>query len=389
MMISDLPNDLESEILSRVPTKSLANLQTTCKRWYTLLKDSYFVKKNFGKDASKLMLMSNFRVYSISVDLHGIHNSVEPSIEFPGKLSRLKDSKDLEISYIVHCDGLMLCSNEGYTRLVVWNPCTGQTRRIKPRTRYRSKDCYALGYVKSKKSGHSYKILRSCIYQIDQEQFVSEFEIYYFSSDSWRVLDHFTRDYSLYCDGMSLKGNTYWVARAEETGFFILYFDFTKEIFGRFPLPFQSVNSKDTAALSVVKGEKIAVLHQNFLEVSNVMRIYLTNKIDESIELSWGKFVLAVDYDRFDLPSVVNVSSFLLDEENKVAVCSDVGSDGDEYKTRIYVVGEDIYKEVYKETTRPRSKYWPVLLLSYVPSLVHISKYIHKSNRRKKRTSRE
>ncbi|CDY25716.1 BnaC03g69590D [Brassica napus] len=32
MMISDLPNDLESEILARVPAKSLSELKTTCKR---------------------------------------------------------------------------------------------------------------------------------------------------------------------------------------------------------------------------------------------------------------------------------------------------------------------------------------------------------------------
>ena len=46
MMISDLPNDLESEILARVPAKSLSQLKTTCKRWYTLFKDPKFVEKN-------------------------------------------------------------------------------------------------------------------------------------------------------------------------------------------------------------------------------------------------------------------------------------------------------------------------------------------------------
>ncbi|XP_023639564.1 putative F-box/kelch-repeat protein At3g17540 [Capsella rubella] len=305
-MISDLPKDLESEILSRVPTKSLAKLQTTCN-----------------------------------------------------------------------------------TRLVVWNPCTGQTRWIKPRTRYRFDDYYALGYVNSKKSGHSYKILRSCCYEKDPKQFVSEFEIYDFSSNSWRVLDYLTRDYGIFSGGMSLKGNTYWVAGDKEMGFFVLYFDFTKERFGRFLLPFQSFNPEDTAALSVVKEEKLAVLHQNILEFSNVMKICLSNKIGEAIELTWSNFVLTVDYDRFDLTSVVNVTSFLLDEENKVAVCSDIDIDDDDgNKTRVYVVGEDIYKQVYIETTKGSYLNWP-LLLCYVPSLVHINKNTSKSNRQKKRKSRD
>ncbi|KAG2249319.1 hypothetical protein Bca52824_088947 [Brassica carinata] len=38
--MSDLPHDLESEILARVPFKSLAKLQTTCKRWYAWFKRS-------------------------------------------------------------------------------------------------------------------------------------------------------------------------------------------------------------------------------------------------------------------------------------------------------------------------------------------------------------
>ncbi|CAL9233827.1 unnamed protein product [Arabidopsis halleri] len=384
MKISHLPHDLESEILSRVPTKSLAKFRTTCKRWYALFRDPNFIKKNFGNAPCKLMLLSNFGVYSVSIDHNGIHNNVDPSIEFSGKLSSLKDSEDLKISKIFHCEGLILCITKENTRIVVWDSSNGETRQIKPRTRYRKDDYYALGYVNSKSSGHSLKILRSCCYENGQEQWVAEFEIYEFSSDSWRVLDY-TRDYGIFSHGMSLKGNTYWVAGDKETGMFMLYFDFTTERFGRFPLPFESFNPEDTAALSVVREEKLSVLHQKILDFSNEMKIWLTNKIDETIELSWSNFVLTVDYDKFNLPSVVNVTSFLLDEENKVAVCSDIDMD-DEYKTRVYVVGEDIYKQVYKDTTKA-SYFNRPLLINYVPSLVHIKKNTLK--RQKKRKSRE
>ncbi|CDY51875.1 hypothetical protein Bca4012_098895 [Brassica carinata] len=68
--------------------------------------------------------------------------------------------------------------------------------------------------------------------------------------------------------------------------------------------------------------------------------VKVTNKVDE--DLSWrSNFVLTVDFDKFDLPSVVNVTSFLLDEENKVAVCCDKDPD-DKDKTRMYIVGENI-----------------------------------------------
>ena len=54
---------------------------------------------------------------------------------------------------------------------------------------------------------------------------VVECEIYDLSSDSWRVLDSFPLDYSLYFEGMSLKGDTYWIAEDKVTELFLIKFD--------------------------------------------------------------------------------------------------------------------------------------------------------------------
>ncbi|KAL1202647.1 putative F-box/kelch-repeat protein [Cardamine amara subsp. amara] len=129
-------------ILSRVPAKSLTKLRTTCKRWYALFRDSSFVKKNLDKATMELMLHSNYDVHSISVNLHGTEDIVDPSMEFKGKLGRLNDPRKLNISGVFHCHGLVLCSTIGNVRLVVWNPSTGQTRWIKPRTCYRYDEAY-------------------------------------------------------------------------------------------------------------------------------------------------------------------------------------------------------------------------------------------------------
>lgn len=42
-----------------------------------------------------------------------------------------------------------------------------------------------------------------------------------------------------------------------------------------------------------------------------------------------------------------------------------------EARIRIYIFGENMHKEVYKDITKESSDDWP-LLLSYVPSLVHM-----------------
>ncbi|XP_048610358.1 putative F-box/kelch-repeat protein At3g17540 [Brassica napus] len=316
-MISDLPKDLESEILSRVPAKSLWELKTTCKRWYALFRD-----RIAGGD---LLLQNN-------------NNG---SIELTGKLTSLKCSKDLNISEIFQCDGLMLCSVK--SELVVWNPCTGQTRSIKPRTCYCYDDAYALGYTTSSSGGHrSYRILRRYYSQNDKKVVLGE--IYDLSSDSWRVLDDYfpPLGYSVNRNGVCLKGDAYFVAPRDKVNdaFLITKFDFTTETLVRLPLPFKNLHPWDKAFLSVVRDEKIALLH--VFETEGSMRILVTNKIDddEAKDLSWRSDVaLGIDCYKHNL----YFESFLFDEENKVAVLSCAAHLRRKFLTRIYVADEYIY----------------------------------------------
>ncbi|KAH0873256.1 LOW QUALITY PROTEIN: hypothetical protein HID58_070618, partial [Brassica napus] len=360
-MISDLPNDLEAEILSRVPAKSLSRLKTTCKRWYALFREPKFVvkNKNLGRAVKESILLTNHGdVCLVAGDLHD--TMVNTPIEVSGKL---KGSKDFNFAEIFHCDGLMLCSALGNDRLVVWNPCTGQTRNIKARTSFHTNQTYALGYSTSSSSGHSYKILRCFDYRNDQDVWVPQCEIYELSSDSWR-------------------------------------FDFTTERFVRLPLPIQTerflLGMKKLSVLLIDDSSDYLSYHR-----SEAMRIWLSNKISEDAnkDLSWrSDLVLEVDFDNYNK----NFRSFLLDEENKmailccgiefvgkdyttiiyiigedmlkesnVAICSNTNYVEDEYNTRIYIIGEDMFEQVYNDSAKASCFNWPCLI-TYVPSLVRI-----------------
>ncbi|KAG2328221.1 hypothetical protein Bca52824_010949 [Brassica carinata] len=271
-----------------------------------------------------------------------------------------------------------LCSTDGNNELVVWNPCTGQTRNIKPRTLYNYEDKYAIGYSRCSSSGHSYKILRYWYYENDQKEWIAVCKIYDLSYDSWRVHDSLPLDHSIYFSGMSLKGDTYWVAADDETPLFLMKFDFTAERLVRIHLPFHSIGSGDIETLSVVKDEKLSVLQIN--ERSRVMRIWVSNKIDddEAKDFSWRSYlVLEMDSAEFHLPSV---ESFLLNEENKVAVCCGSRHTGDGDRTIVYIVGEDMYEQVYEDTTKPYHRNVPAVL-TYLPSLVLIQPKSHKRRR--------
>ena len=86
----------------------------------------------------------------------------------------------------------------------------------------------------------------------------------------------------------------------------------------------------------------------------------------------------------FMLGKVITVVSFVLDEENKVAVCCSTGKDVfKEQCTSISIIGENIHKHVYGQ--RIRDGLWPQLL-NYVPSPVHISKKSTPKGKRKRKT---
>ncbi|RID78135.1 hypothetical protein BRARA_A00989 [Brassica rapa] len=376
-MISDLPHDLEIEILARVPTKSLAKLHTTCKRWYALFKDPKFVMKNnnLRKSSSKeVMLLLDYRVYSISVDR--VHNSIDASMEFTGRLKRLQDSKDVKLSRIWHCNGLVLCCRKDIKSLVVWNPCTGETRSIKPSKFYRRTDNYAFGCGNS--SCHDYKILRcssygtNCVDFHQVVQVVLNFEMYEFSTDSWRVLDGVTDRWRLHCsdDVVSLKGNAYWIHFDKEADdgpwIVLLSFNFTTEVFVSLPLPdYKKGCVYGDLLISVVREEHLAVLHH---VVGTEMTVWLSNKITEAKEVSWSKF-LVVSFDILKLPLYSREMTFWVDVENKVLVSCvrDMEGGGDHF----YILGEGLHKQVYEVTEA--SWIWPCLM-GYVPSLCHIPK---------------
>lgn len=362
-MISDLPCELETEILSRVPPKSVAKLQTTCKRWYVLFKDPKFVMKNSDKAAKEVILHKDFMLHSMNL---GAHQG--PLMKSTSKIRCLKDLEDVKISEIYHCDGLvLLCSTEKNKRLVVWNPCTGETKSIKPRNCYTDNDVYGFGYGKSESSsGRSYKILRSTRFRNDQHSISVYCEMYEFSSDSWRVLgDRTNKDWGRFPE-VSMKGNTYYIAREGGGLFCIRRFDFTTERFVAFTLPHES-GPQDRASLSVVREEELAVLLYEFDAFPRQMKVWLSSKIDDAKEVSWTKFL--VEDSKFWLPEYFEGMSFTVDEKNKVVVCCSRGMEGGEL---IYGFGEDFLRQVYKD--RICFSWLRPCLLIYAPSLAQIPK---------------
>ncbi|ESQ42390.1 hypothetical protein EUTSA_v10015418mg [Eutrema salsugineum] len=356
--MSDLSLDLVEEILSRVPTASLTRLRATCKRWNALFKDRRFIEKHSRKAAKQPMafMLKNSTIFLVSIS----PNVADPSREFNVRLG-LKDShSDLEQVCLYggfHCGGLLLC-NTNYDGLLIWNPCLGETRWIQPKINRKRWSRFSLGYDNNE-VWNSYKILRS----YEQDYKVVGSEIYEFSSDSWRALDVVAPDcYIESPKGVSLKGNTYWLAFNSKYKF-ILSFDFTRERFRRFCLPtFQNLGGM---ALSVVREEKLSLLHRSF-DPSSKMDMWVTNNNIDTETVLWSKS-FTVDISTtdgyFHIPK-----SFLIDEEKKVVMCCNASFEPNSGKTE-YAIHKYHTESLFVETTHVSE--FP-FNFSYVPSLVQI-----------------
>ncbi|KAH0837340.1 hypothetical protein HID58_092419 [Brassica napus] len=342
-----LPWDLVIEILSRVLTTSVRRLRFTCKRWNALFKDQEFIKKHMDKAPKqcKVLTLSDSKVYSMNVNLNGIHDNIYK---------------------IFHCNGLLLCTTTDL-KLVVWNPFTGQIRWIPYSDHYKDDSKFVLGY-ENNKSRQTYKILR---YSLEDYQVVDH-GVYDFESHSWKNLnDVVPKNCSVTSKGVSLKGNIYWIAHKNYEEDLLLTFDFSTEKFRCLSIPFPSVDDDCVAtALSVVREEQLSVLYSSVFNTRPKIEIWMTihDKIDQTKVVSWSKF-LSLELDENN--PQITVSSFFMDEEKKAAVLCDLDYRNKRNKDMVYIVGEDnlLMKIPVGES---RLQFLRPVIHNYVPSLVRI-----------------
>ncbi|CAG7862366.1 unnamed protein product [Brassica rapa] len=364
--MSNLPEELVREILSRVPLTSLRKLRCTCRTWNALSKTQVF-----GKETARNQFLGftviNGRVCSLRLDFQGIHNKGDLVHKSTKKISKLDHTKTEEV---FHSDGLLLCVRNR-SNFVVWNPYLGQTRCIPPASRdFRFYDMFCFGYDKNNRN---HKILRFC-YDNDESLFC--FELFDFKTSSWRLLDiEPDVDLDVYRSGVSLKGNTYFVAQTNRPGVIdvLLCFDFTTERFWR-PLPFH-YDAVEHVVLSCVREEKLAVLYQ----IENTMEIWITTKIEYD-DVSWSKFleVEMTPLNGFDYDFDTETESFFIDEDKKFAV---VGGECENkpicrYQTA-HIIGQDGYLKSVRTAECPK----PLVFSSYLPSLVQLE--INQRSKRK------
>ncbi|XP_033136709.1 F-box protein At3g17710-like [Brassica rapa] len=74
-----LPWDMEVEILSWLPPRSLVRFRAVCKKWNSLLNDKSFLNQHSSRSRPQFIFLTKSKTYSIDVDLGGA--GVGPTIK--------------------------------------------------------------------------------------------------------------------------------------------------------------------------------------------------------------------------------------------------------------------------------------------------------------------
>uniref|UniRef100_A0A0D3B129 F-box domain-containing protein n=1 Tax=Brassica oleracea var. oleracea TaxID=109376 RepID=A0A0D3B129_BRAOL len=132
--MSDLPRDVEEEVLCRIPLTSLGLVRSTCRRWNMLSRcDHLFANKHLlahlaaeaakKKDHPLVVTMMNYRVELMRLDL----SNSEDDVAVVNPEAKLAGLDQIDVREIFHCDGLLFCiPKEDHYRLLVWNPYLGR-----------------------------------------------------------------------------------------------------------------------------------------------------------------------------------------------------------------------------------------------------------------------
>ncbi|XP_062009861.1 F-box/kelch-repeat protein At3g06240-like [Rosa rugosa] len=205
--------DIVSEILARLPVRSLLRFRCVCKSWRALIADSHFVKKHssyaergIGDNNSKLLFLMN---PPLSIDYEALKDLKEGGdgwfarreLHFPVKLAAYQFMHE-RIRILGSCNGLICVECQG-VGIVVWNPCTGEYKVLpNPPTDCHPSDFYGFGYDSTT---DDYKIIRGR--RSSEEALIHVFTL---KTGSWRTTrDH---DYAeFWGKGCLFNGALHWL----------------------------------------------------------------------------------------------------------------------------------------------------------------------------------
>lgn len=267
----DLPEDIITDILKRLPAKSLVRFRCVCKPWGALLTDSNFIKAHLKRNRS--VFQSNLKTNTRLILARYCDTLLSATDSSDTKNKNAIQAEELDfplvknLPYYVkgHSDGLLcLVINDGYEGLlVIYNPSIQQYRKLPNPGNFRStREVIGIGYDET---CDDYKVVRvpSNYCRMKCPGYKPKVEVLTLKSNTWRQIpDEDTPPYFVehIFQATEVNGGLYWLVEDHQTArCLILRFDLAGEKFKVIPPP-PDESSRSIAWIGPLK-EWLCVVH--------------------------------------------------------------------------------------------------------------------------------
>ncbi|KAI9117918.1 hypothetical protein K1719_011060 [Acacia pycnantha] len=285
MLSADFPEEIMKEILTRLPVKSLIRSKSVAKSWSEQIANPSFIARQFElydsvTGNSRLRLIFRWHEKPC-ISLISDQEPIDVEVPFP--------EKD-DVSFILvygQCNGIF-CLYAVYGdkarrfSLILWNPGTREVKVLPASHDHSKENICGFGIDPVTKD---YKVVRvgSLIFEGRENPPV---EVYNLSTDYWRTVDTVVPAYELGFPNCRayLNGFYHWII-VDNNDRGILFFDFSKELFGRIKLPPEINHVLDSIVVVIDKKLACVVAPYNFF--CRGFDIWVMNEY--GVESSWSK----------------------------------------------------------------------------------------------------
>ncbi|KAG5554848.1 hypothetical protein RHGRI_012418 [Rhododendron griersonianum] len=225
-----LPHELISNILSRLPVKSLCRFKSVSKPWLALITDPHFIKSHLHQSMQYNMNQKLILAYQFSRSVYSLdYQAPEPAI---AKLVLPYDRYQRDVKILGSLYGILLIST-GKT-LSLWNPSIRMSQKFSTPKTPSGYTFYGLGYDSV---CDDFKVVMAL--WPSRKNARSAVHVFSSTLGSWKRIEDFGYKIYFWTSVTVLNGAPHSVVGrlGSGTGQVIVYFDATEEKFKEVPSP--------------------------------------------------------------------------------------------------------------------------------------------------------
>ncbi|KAL3509064.1 hypothetical protein ACH5RR_028465 [Cinchona calisaya] len=288
-LLLPLPDEINYEILSRLPVKSLLRFQCVSKSWLSIISSPHFIKSHLNfvsssTDNQRILLLFiryDNQIVNCSVNCLLYQQPIDAiPTNFPTFALRG------EFAIMGCCDGMMICSSLIKRCYFLWNPSTRKSKEL-PNLGIESENKYdvflGLGYDETT---DDYKVVGIvCLLGHNLKPCSVKIKVYTTRSECWRTIEEdFPGDYIWQESSSSkfLNGKLHWVVKKDQHYKSIFTVDLETERYVEFQGP--DCIRYTMAILEILKGRLCLLCNYDYCHPTEMWIM-----MEYGVKESWTK----------------------------------------------------------------------------------------------------